>query len=332
MIDRRAFLGALGALPALAACAKPPATNPLPPIPPAPPLHLSPLADLIAAAGVDLFGSARFAELLAHPAVRRPFDRLFPPDRVAALHDLVGFDPSKADEGVLALMADTTVYAFAIAHERKAVEDAFRKRVPTEITVTVESPQVTRYTGVIGHTKRGIVDLEEQVVVIDVGGDLYARAAAELAQGKLKRSKPVLAVEPFATLAQRLGDAPFRVLIPNGGKAVWSDGAHGVLPHADAIGLAARPVDAGAAVTLIATGDFGDGDEGPKRLEATAKDLQASSIGRLMGLDRPRKPFAFSGDRTTLRAEGTVDLDILADGLRAATGATMREIFESAKK
>src|SRR5579872_4041789 len=83
MIARRGALLALGALGALAACARPQPASAVP-IPPDP-LHLDPLTDLVAAAGLAWLVQLHPAALAADPALAPALALLLPPPRVDAL-------------------------------------------------------------------------------------------------------------------------------------------------------------------------------------------------------------------------------------------------------
>lgn len=324
---RRSLLALLAAWP-LSACA----SAQLDPEPPsaAPSLKLDPLVDLLPAGGLDWLLLLQPAELLREHALGKPLATVIPEANVDTLSTYLGFDPRLADQIAVAGYGESTLYALRVAHDPAQVETKFRERITSDFFRNIDGPSVTVLSGTIGSRRRSMADLDASVLLFESGPSRPLKAAIAFAQGKLKRARPALQVEPLATLARRLGPAPALLFAPASEAVPWR-GAHGLLDRAAAVGLAASASPEGLRVRSVLLGAW---DEPPTqalaRLEHTLDDLAHSSVGRLTGLDAPRAPWSFGGDGEGIHAEGLLDPQKIADGLRAATSAGLRELFAQA--
>lgn len=328
---RRWLLGlSLGLL--LGGCAKPTPAVPVAKAA-APPLHLSPLSDLAPAAGLRWFLAARVGTLVQPHALGRPLAELVSADRLDALSDLLGFDPRLADEVIVADYGASTLFLFRVAHDPELVERRFRERVPGEVTRVVHEPRVVRIAGTVGRTRRSMVFLDGQAVALEVGGEAYAKATVGFATEKLHKAKPALAIEPLASLAASFdkdgASPPLLLLCPNPAKEPWSLGAHGLLEVTSAVGIAARPQDDGLAVELAAVGQYGERpDPVRERVEATVHDVVLSPLGTLTGVAEPKAAYTYEIGRERVTVRARWDAVKIAQGLRAATSATIAEIVK----
>ena len=321
-MKRRGALLALSSL-ALPACASapPPLATPLP----APPLHLAPVTDLFAAAGLDWLVMLRPSELARTMAAQ--IAKVLPAANLDKLAAHLGFDVRLADALVIGGYGETTLYAIQVVHDGRAAEQRFAERLSSDVERATDG-RIRRTSGRIGTVPRAFADLDETVLLYEVGAPGPLKAALAFSQGKLKRAKPALATEPLAELQKRLGDAPVLAMAPRPSRVGWVQGAHGLLSHATSIGGAATPDAEGLRLRGVALGAW---DEPPtealKRLESTVADVARSMLGRLMGLDQPLAVPSFGGDREGIRFEATVDASKLAEGLWAATSAELGELF-----
>ena len=320
-MNRRGALVALSSL--VAGCA---GKQPLPVVAPSPPLNLGPVTELFAAAGLDWLVIMRPSELLR--GLGGPLARVLPPANLDKLANHLGFDVRLADSMVVGGYGDTTLYAVQVAHDGKMAETKFAERLSGDVTRGGEGSRIRRASGLVGKTPRAFADLDETVVLYEVGPTGPIKAAVAFAQGKLKRAKPALVAEPLSSLGKRLEDAPLLAMAPRPPRAGWTRGAHGILPMASAIGVAATPEGDALRVRGAALGAW---DEPPTKalesLSATLGDLTSAPLGRLLGLDRPRVPASYGGDRDAIRFEATLDATTLAEGLWAATSAELGELF-----
>jgi hypothetical protein len=142
---------------------------------------------------------------------------------------------------------------------------------------------------------------------------------------------PALKAEPLARAATLLGDAPLRAFAPGPFEGTWARGLGGLLAGATAAAAAATPIDAprpGLDLRFVVTGAWGtDAPAAADRLRAAFEVLAGDSLGRLLGLDRPLVAASSSGDAEALRLQVSLDAGRLAQGLHAATGATITEIM-----
>ena len=322
-MKRRDALFAFSSL-ALPACASVP--PPLPaPLPPAP-LHLAPVTDLFASAGLDWLVIVRASEVWR--TMSAPIAKVLPPANLDRLATHLGFDVRLADVLVSAGYGETTLHAVQVAHDGRAAEQRFTERISSAVERVADGARIRRAAGLIGTVPRAMADLDETVLLYEIGPQGPLKAAIAFAQGKLKRAKPALAADPLAGLQKRLGDAPILAMAPRPSRVGWARGAHGLLSHATSIGAAATPEGEGLRIRGVALGAW---DEPPtealKRLEATLADVAGSMLGRLMGLDTPIVAPSFGGDREGIRFEAVVDAGKLAEGLWAATSAELSELF-----
>ena len=294
-------------------------------------LHLSPLSDLAPAGGLRWIVLARAGELVQPAALGRPLAEILAVERLEALAELLGFDARLADDVVVADYGTSTLFLFRVAHDPEIVERRFRERIPGEIVRVVHEPRIVRVTGAVGRSVRSLVLLDGHVVALEIGGESYARAAVGFAREKLRRAKPALETEPLASLVRGLrehADPPLLLLAPNPAADPWTKGAHGLLQVTTAVGMAATPKDGALSVELRATGQYGDSLEPVReRLEATVKDLVTSPLGSLTGLREPLSDYAYEVGPERLQVRCTWDALRLAGGLRAATAASLAEIF-----
>lgn len=317
------------ALGALSVVATPGCGRPAPVAPAAPPpvpLHLKPLSDLVAAAGLSWIVIARPSELRRSATFNSAIAQLIPEQNLTALSGYLGFDARQAETAIVAGSGDSVLTLIEVAHDPKLVEKKFVERVTSTVERVDEGRGLIRLTGTIGTRRRALALLEPSVIAWESGPSGPMRATVAFALGKLKKAKPALLAEPLLTLSKKLGDAPLIAMAPSPTRDAWS-GAHGLLDRATAIGVAATPGLEGLQVTLIAMGTWDDPPtEALHRLEATLKDLATSPLGRLTAIDHPLTPWSVDGDRDVIHATATFDADKIGSGLRAATSAQIREI------
>lgn len=327
---RRTLLSSLVSLGGCAA-APPPLAAPEAP----PPLHLAPLADLFAAGGLDWLVAVQPPALRAAPHVAAALTTLLPATSTERLARHLGFDPTLSDEIVAAGYGDAQLFALRVAHDPVSVEKHFVDRLTSDRERATEGPSVVRVSGVIGSRPRAFADLEQSVLLFEAGPRGPLRAAVAFAQRKLRRARPALAVEPLASLARRLGPAPALALAPARVAEIAPGsspmrGAHGLVERAAAVGLAVTPSPdpAGLRLRLVVLGAWDDPPaEATRRLERTLDDVARSPLGKLTSLGAPLTPWSIGGDREAIHAEGVVDARKLADGLHAATSASLAEVF-----
>jgi hypothetical protein len=326
----------------LGGCHPAPVAEPAVAPPPPPPLHLGPLSDLVPAAGLRGLLAVRLGELLLPASLGKFVDDLIEPDKLAALADLLGFDPRLADEVLVADYGASTLFLFRVAHDPEVVERRFRERVPGGVTRVQHEPRIVRLSGAVGKTLRSLVFLDAQVIALEVGGETYAQAVVAFATGRLHRARPALVTAPLGPLVDVLVGKkpapPLLALFPRPGEQGWSTGAHGLLAVTTAVGLTASVVtptgtgagtdrSRGLSLELVALGSFGDdGARVRERLVGTVRDVVTSGLGSLLGLDEPTEPYVYEVTPERLGVRCTWDAGHLAHGLRAVTARSIRDI------
>lgn len=290
---------------------------------------------------------ARVGELLLPSQLGKFIDQMIEADKLAALADTLGFDPRLADELVVADYGASTLFLFRVAHDPEVVERRFRERVPVGVTRVVHEARVVRVGGKVGTTQRSLVFLDGQVIALEVGGELLAKAVVGFAEERLHRARPALSVAPLASLAEALAPRdkalkppPLVMMFPQPNEKGWSHGAHGLLEVTTAVGISASTLSSPSppsadeqaralSIELVALGAFGE-DAGPvrERLVGTVRDVVTSGLGGLLGLDRPIDDHGYTyevtPERLTVRAAW--DTTRLATGLRRITAPTIRDV------
>jgi hypothetical protein len=302
------------------------------PVSPAPPLlHLTPVVDLVPAAGLTWLVEARPEDLWSDPVTRRVASLLIQAgrfDAFAAGHG--GVDLRQARELVVGSFDASTVALVAAPVQADRLVAAFVARNPT-IDGRSADRGVTRVWG-----RRGDGTVGEELVVFDGqaagwerGRCHVLRAATLFAEGRLHRAMPALRAEPLATAAMAIGEAPLRAFAPGPFDGEIAKGLGGLLRAATAVAASVRSrSDDELVFSFALIGAWGHDLAGAAdRLSAVFETLAVDPLGRLIGADR-----AIAGPHTwldagTLRLEVTLSADGVARGLHDATEATVDEMM-----
>lgn len=331
MISRRGALLALGAVGALTACAKPPRAAAVP-VPPEP-LHLDPLTDLVAAAGLAWIMQLHPAALVAHQGLAPALALLLPPPRtdLLAARFFSGADVGQASEVVVAGFPATTLTLARVPVDPGRIERVFLDRA-TAVDGRAAEHGVIRLWGTAGGQRTQVAVLGRAAVGLERGPLGPLRAAIYFARGRLRRSPSALHGPPFAEALERLGDGPARAFCAGPFEGEWGAGLGGLLRATTCAGASLRPANgpAGADVALRAVlmGAWGDqASSAAGRLEAWLRVLAEDPLGRLAGLDRPVVPPSTRAGPDAVEIEVVLDSLTLARGVQAATVASIAEIL-----
>jgi hypothetical protein len=270
-----------------------------------------------------------------------PLARLFPEERVRAFRSVSGgIDLREADSLVVASYPTTLLFLAHEFVEPMRIETAFRARAVSVEGRVVEGPPgdprtaIVRLWGPTGEDREQVAVFGFDAVGLERGRFGPLRAAELFAEGKLKRASPALRAPPLSRVAELLGAAPVRAFAPGPFEGELQKAAGGLLGASTAVGGAARVVDgaggraAGISVHAVLLGAWGeDSAAAAERLRAVFDVAAASGIGRLLGLARCTAGPTVAGGAEALTLDFTVDAAALFDGLRAATGAELREIM-----
>ena len=319
------------------ACGAPPAPKPAPAATPA--LHVSPLGDIVPAAGLSVLLLARPRELAARadliPAVKElASERSF--DAFAERNG--GVDLRKLEELAVARYGDTTLFVARTAFEPSRVEGAFTLHLATVLGRAIDrhgdaAGQISRTWGEGPEGREQLALLGKSALALEQGKLGPVRAVELFAEGRLKKAAPALRTPLLARAGELVGDAPLRVFAP--GPFDETRGLGGLLAATTAVAIAVRfppprsPTTAVPAdVTVALLGAWkDDGPAASERLLAVADTLGASSLGRLCGLDHPLRPATVRPTADALVLEVTVDALAVTRGLHAALDAQVDEIM-----
>lgn len=311
-------------------CGSGPARPAEPPTGPA--LKLAPLADLVAAAGLEWLVLLEPKPIAAAPETTLAIAELFPNAPFDAFAERHGVDLRAVDELAVAGYADTRLVLARGFVDPARVERAFSARTLVDRR-HLEAGGVLLVDGRVGATPERLVVFGPRGAAIERGKAGPLRAARLFAEQKLKRARPALGAEPLAKAATFLG-GPWlgRAFFPGPFGDDWAKGAGGLFRTATSVAIGARPAigpEPGGRLelVLVVTGDFEDAAGAKARLGATLDRLMSSDIGRLVGADQPAEPLRVDMTPEGLRARIVLRATQVFRGLHVATGASAEEIF-----
>ena len=323
---------------AAAGCAPPAPRDPGPP--PAASLHVTPLTDLAPAASLVWLLDVKPRALALDGRLAGPIGRVLPDERLRAFaRSSGGVDLREVEELTVAEYPSATLLLARTFVDPARVEAAFRQRAVTLEGRAVDGPpgdprgDVTRLWGATATGQEQVAVFGFEAVGVERGRFGPLRAAELFAQGKLKRASPALRAPPLAHLAELLGDADVRAFAPGPFTGELERAAGGLLAATTAAGIGARSAagpagHGGVAFHVVLLGDWGaDAAPAARRLRAVFDVTSGSDVGRLLGLDRCVAGPTVTGTPEALTVDFALDADVLAGGLRAATGAEVSEIM-----
>jgi hypothetical protein len=300
-------------------------------------LHLSPLADLVPAAGLRWIADVRPKELLRDPALIPAVAAAVPEAELDGMaRAWGGIDLRAVDALVIGGFDAATLFLAQEPLDPARVEVAFGARVADvegraidePRTAGASSPPLVRVWGSVGTRHETLVLFGRDAAGLAVGSDVPLRAAELFALQRMKRARPAWQAPPLDRMASLLGEAPIRAAAPGPFGGPWAAGLGGLLASTTAAGVAIRPDGEALRVTLILMGGWGErSGEARGRLERRYDSLAKSGLGRLTGLDRPVVPPRVVDLPDALELEVSVRAAPLLRGLRDATSAEVEAIM-----
>lgn len=327
-MTRRPFLlGLLSALAggaALSACSSAPVVEP--PKPPLPPLATDKLETLATSAGLSWVVRARPRKIAALPFLIPAIGRIVPEKNFDAFKLRTGLDPRQVPEVLMLRYGDALMGAEAqiVRHnvDPAELERRFFERLSKDAQRAEDRPDLVRVSGIIGKSEHSFARLGRDVVVYQQRGEPErgpARIASLCALGKLPKTKRLLDGGPLESLLGRFGDAPLVAAALGPFDDEWKKAARGLLEIATGVGAAARPTareNIGLAFAILA--DLGNNSNRASELmKAAWDDLAMSTMGHLLGLDRPIEPPIVAADAGVVTLAVEIEPGRLAEGLRA---------------
>lgn len=305
-----------------------------------PALQVTPLTDLAPAASLAWMIDVRPRALALDGRLAGPLRRVVPDERLEAYARASGgVDLREADEVAVASYPSTTLYLARAFVDPNRVEAAFRARALTVDGRVVDGPAsdpretLTRFWGTTAAEREQVVVFGLEAVGLERGRFGPLRAAELFAQGKLKRASPALHAAPLARIAELLGEGELRAFAPGPFAGELQHAAGGLLGASTGVGAAARVVagpsgTVGVAIRAVVLGAWGrEAEAAAGRLRAVFGVTAESGMGRLLGLGHCLAGPVVTGTAEALALDFTLDANVLAEGLRAATAAEVSEIM-----
>lgn len=321
--ERRSFMLGLLTL-AVAACSSTSVVEA--PKPVLPPLKIDQLESLATSAGLVWVVRARPRKVAETPFLIPSIGRIVPEKNFDAFRQRTGLDPRQLSEVLLLRYGDALLGAEAQIVRHNAdpaqVERCFFQRLTKDAHRQEDRPDLVRVSGIIGQTSHAFARLGRDVAVYQQRGEPErgpARIASLSALGKLPKAKRLLDKGQLGALMARFGEAPIVGVALGPFDDEWKKAARGLLEIATGVGAAARPTareNIGFAFAIVA--EFGDGaGKAGELLRAAWDDVAMSTMGHLLGVDRPIEPPIVATDTGVVTLAVEVEPGRLAEGLRA---------------
>lgn len=330
---RRTALCALGGLFA-SACA---GAAPPPPLPALPPLATKDLVGLVPSAGLAQLLLLKPRAIAQIPWLIPAIAKIAPETNLTRFSAINGLDLRQIPEAVLARFGDALEGAELelVRHHQDpmVMERLFQKRLVEGAKRDEDRPDLVRLSGVVGSEIKLFERLGSDVVAFQQGGSVArgpARIAALFAQNKLKKTPRALETDPLKGLRARFGDAPVIALAKGPFNDEWKRAGHGLLEASTGVGAAARPTareHLGFAIAL--SGSFAtEGAEAVEVLLQAWNELASSTVGHLLGLDKPIEPPLGSHSDDAIALSVEVEPNRFAEGLRALVSEDLEAIMK----
>jgi hypothetical protein len=242
-----------------------------------------------------------------------------------------GVDPRSADAIAIAQYAKSTLVLARTHLDPERVEKAFTDRAIRVGGRAIDlraGPETTivRTWGEVGSSKETIVLFGRRGAGFEMDGDTHVRAAELFATGRLKRASPAFKAPPLDHASSVMGKAPLRLFFSG---PFSEDGMGGLLRIASAASVLAYPVGSNVRVRAAIFGiEEKEARAASARVSATFDKLAASGLGRLCGLDKPRKGPETSQTDDAIILEVELDAMTLGKGLHDATEASVVEVLK----
>jgi hypothetical protein len=280
-------------------------------------LRLRPISELVVGAGLRWLVLAEPREVLGNVALEPALSRLVPPVRRAVFEKVTAIELAALDHVVVAGYDESTLFVLDGVTDPLEAEKRFRERLLHDVIRKSYRPDAIWTHGRTATGKlRAMSALSPGVVAIEGGGSLRAKVALLFAIGRLHRSPRALSLPDMNLVLEGLGDAPIRALALGPFAGDWDAALQGMLAVCTVVGGSIRLGDEGQLdVSIRLAGGWGDdAARAAETLRAGWRNLEQSSLGRLLQLDEP-----IDGPRVEGRGE-LVGLDVRVDGVKLLDG------------
>ena len=295
-------------------------------------LELGRAIDMVPAAGLVWLVEMNPRDLLSRSALGPAVAMIVPEARFDAFaRRRGGLDLRRADQIVIAAYPKATLVVARVPFEPGRVDAAFVALGGAEQGRTVEHGVTRMWRNVKGEHEE-VALLAGKALIVERGQLGLLRAAVYFAEGRLRRSLPVLRAEPLASAASMVGEAPLRAFAPGPFEGEWARGLAGLLRATTAVAFSMRPVahPTHSALTLriLLTGAWGrDATAAGERLRSAFGVLMADPVGLLTGIDHPLEGPTVTADAGALTLDVTLDALAAARGVHSMADASIAEIM-----
>jgi hypothetical protein len=309
------------------------------PIRAAPALHVTPVSDLVPAAGLTFLVLAKPREIAARADLIPALHELVPEGRFSTFAERNALDLRALDEIAIARYAESTLYVATGRMDATRIEGAFAQHLVLASGRAIDRSgddlgRIVRVWGESAAGREQLVLLGQAAVALEQGKVAASRAVGPFAEGRLKKASPALRAGVLAQASAILGEAPLRLFMP-GPFDAEPKALGGLLAASTAVGVAVRfpPAPAGqtttpAQVTLALLGGWkDDANAAAERLLAVIETIAESPLARLCGVNRPLVPAKARAGEGAILIDVTVDVLAVTRGLHAAMDAQIDEIM-----
>jgi hypothetical protein len=262
--------------------------------------------------------------------------KLIPEPHFDKFRERSGLDPRQLHEAYLLKYGEALANAEAqiVRHNGDGIllEKKFFERLTSDAVRTEDRPDLVRLSGNIGRTNHAFARIGKDIVAYQQRGEDAkgpVAIASLMARGKLQKAPRLLAEDPLKSLVARFGEAPLVAAALGPFTDEWKSAAGGLLEVTDAVAGAARPTareNVGISIALV--GNYSNDDAKAAEVLKSAWDaIAASTMGHLLGLDRPIEPALTAGDRGVITLAVELDPNRLTDGLKALVEQDLEAIM-----
>jgi hypothetical protein len=292
-----------------------------------PELHRGPLTDYVPAAGLRwlLTGSPRYFAL--HPALRALRESWLTDERFRAFSTATGIDLMRTERALVAGFDLGTLYMADASGWVQVPETPFAERLAGSGRLHRPHPDVWRLTGVVGSVPQALVRVDRELVAVAVGDLVPARVVELRARGRLASVVTALRGAALSDLPPELttpGPLRFYALGPFEGE--WLAEGGGLLGAARAVAAGVELESQNVRLCIALTG-YWDPVLDRERLQEAWQAIATSSVGQLLGLDRPSEPIQVDAEVARLVLRVRVDTPSLLAGIQQLFAQDVSELL-----
>jgi hypothetical protein len=297
------------------ACSGSPATHEAAAPASEPALHRGALTDFVPAAGLRwlVVGSPR--QLAHEPGLASLRQRWLTDDRRRAFALETGVDLFATERALAAGFDLGTLYMADASGLRARPEVAFARRLAGSERLRQPHQGVWHVTGLVGSEPEALVRVADVLVAVAVGDVTLARAVELRALGRLERTAPAFQGVSLASLpAALLRPVAFAFYLPGPIEGPWLGSGAGLFGAAHALAATFALDGPRLSLHLAVAGSWQAADDAAE-LGSVWQAFAASTLGRVLALDRPPTPAEVRGSERLLELDQALDAAAFSAGL-----------------